>query len=333
MKTLMLIYLLTLYFTITDAVLCYQCADSSGSEEFAPCQYEISDLSAAAYETLTTNRLSKKYSKNCSHSDDTPYCIIEEIQQGGKVTTFMRDCSDGKTFSFPLMEVPKLKHVQPDNQTTCSFQGQGQVLCVSGLPGYIHAVVQHNNVQLLTLRPIKPLMVAKQLLAAKQLKTYSDPLHMHRGFDLSPKQWSQKRQKRLHTHLKVYKRGLLEWPNLLQVDLGREFMGAVNQILAECGVFVRRGRVDVHRDQTIVNRKQIHNLERTVSGIEERVTLLESGLSKLRCPHGYIQNHRDCYKVVIERKNWTEALESCRTEGANLLRTEKAKNRILFQNC
>ena len=39
---------------------------------------------------------------------------------------------------------------------------------------------------------------------------------------------------------------------LLQVDPGREFMGSVSQLLAKHSVQVRRGRVDIHRDQGIV---------------------------------------------------------------------------------
>ena len=46
----------------------------------------------------------------------------------------------------------------------------------------------------------------------------------------------------------IYKRGPLLWPQLLQVDPGREFM------LAKHDVSVRRGRVDIHRDQGIVER-------------------------------------------------------------------------------
>src|SRR6218665_2524846 len=53
---------------------------------------------------------------------------------------------------------------------------------------------------------------------------------------------------------RIYKRGLLTWPNLLQVDPGREFMGAVNQLLAKHNVQVRRGRVGSHREQGIVER-------------------------------------------------------------------------------
>ena len=53
---------------------------------------------------------------------------------------------------------------------------------------------------------------------------------------------------------RIYKRGPLTWPRLLQVDPGREFMGAVSQLLAKHNVSVRRGRVDTHRDQGIVER-------------------------------------------------------------------------------
>jgi hypothetical protein len=53
---------------------------------------------------------------------------------------------------------------------------------------------------------------------------------------------------------RIYRRGPLKWPKLLQVDPGREFMGAVSQLLAKHGVSVRRGRVDIHRDQGIVER-------------------------------------------------------------------------------
>ena len=53
---------------------------------------------------------------------------------------------------------------------------------------------------------------------------------------------------------RIYKRGPLTWPRLLQVDPGREFMGAVSQLLAKHNVSMRRGRVDTHRDQGIVER-------------------------------------------------------------------------------
>ena len=53
---------------------------------------------------------------------------------------------------------------------------------------------------------------------------------------------------------RIYSHGPLKWPKLLQVDPGRGFMGAVNQLLSKHNVEVRRGRVDIHRDQAIVER-------------------------------------------------------------------------------
>ena len=53
---------------------------------------------------------------------------------------------------------------------------------------------------------------------------------------------------------RIYRRGPLKWPKLLQVDPGHDFMGVASQLLAKPGVSVRRGRVDIHRDQAIVKR-------------------------------------------------------------------------------
>ena len=52
----------------------------------------------------------------------------------------------------------------------------------------------------------------------------------------------------------IYSRSPFSWPKLLQVDPGREFMGAANQLLSKHNVEVRRARVDINRDQAIVER-------------------------------------------------------------------------------
>ena len=52
----------------------------------------------------------------------------------------------------------------------------------------------------------------------------------------------------------IYRRGPPKWPKLLDVDPGCDFMGAVSQLLAKHNVEVRGGRVDIHRDQAIVER-------------------------------------------------------------------------------
>jgi len=52
----------------------------------------------------------------------------------------------------------------------------------------------------------------------------------------------------------IYKRSPLTWPEMLQVDPGREFMGAVTKEMENYKTYSRRGRVDIHRDQAIVER-------------------------------------------------------------------------------
>ena len=52
---------------------------------------------------------------------------------------------------------------------------------------------------------------------------------------------------------KIYK-GPLKWPKIRQVDPGREFMGAVTEEMKKHDVRIRRGNVNVHRDQGIVER-------------------------------------------------------------------------------
>ena len=53
---------------------------------------------------------------------------------------------------------------------------------------------------------------------------------------------------------RIYKRGPLKWPQLLQVDPGREFMGAVTKTMENNKTAIRRGRTEIHRDQAIVER-------------------------------------------------------------------------------
>ena len=53
---------------------------------------------------------------------------------------------------------------------------------------------------------------------------------------------------------KIYRRGPLKWPQILQVDSGREFMGAVTKAMENNKTVIRRGRPNIHRDQAIVER-------------------------------------------------------------------------------
>ena len=51
----------------------------------------------------------------------------------------------------------------------------------------------------------------------------------------------------------IYKRHL-KYPKLLQVDHGREFMGAVTQLMAKHNVRIRRGQPEIHRHQGVVEK-------------------------------------------------------------------------------
>ena len=46
----------------------------------------------------------------------------------------------------------------------------------------------------------------------------------------------------------------MKYPKLLQVDPGKEFMGAVTQLIDKHSVRIRRGRTEIHRDQGVVER-------------------------------------------------------------------------------
>ena len=53
---------------------------------------------------------------------------------------------------------------------------------------------------------------------------------------------------------RIYRRGPLRWPNLLQVDPGKEFQGVVASSMKQHNVAIRRGHTAIHRDQAIVER-------------------------------------------------------------------------------
>ena len=53
---------------------------------------------------------------------------------------------------------------------------------------------------------------------------------------------------------RIYSRGKLRWPKLLQVDPGREFLGKVNGVMKKHNVSIRRGQPNQHRAQVIVEK-------------------------------------------------------------------------------
>ena len=51
-----------------------------------------------------------------------------------------------------------------------------------------------------------------------------------------------------------YKPSPLTWPQMLQVDPGREFMGSVAKEMEKHKTYIRSGRTEIRRDQAIVER-------------------------------------------------------------------------------
>ena len=53
---------------------------------------------------------------------------------------------------------------------------------------------------------------------------------------------------------RIYEKGPSKWPQLLQVNPGREFMGAVTKVMENNKTAIHRGRTEIHKDQVIVGR-------------------------------------------------------------------------------
>ena len=76
----------------------------------------------------------------------------------------------------------------------------------------------------------------------------------------------------------IYKRGPLTWPQMLQVDPGRQFMGSVTKEMEKHKTYIRRGRTEIHRDQAIVKRFN-RTLAERLFGHQYAVEMLHAGRS------------------------------------------------------
>lgn len=108
-------FIVTGFVCFTGGLRCIQCVDQ---KEGQPCQSDYMKLVNA------TRGLGHEYLvKNCSEEYNQTFCMIETYYSGGEVKSFMRDCSDGKTFSFTdEVKFPRLLQVKGDNFTTCSYR-------------------------------------------------------------------------------------------------------------------------------------------------------------------------------------------------------------------
>ena len=75
----------------------------------------------------------------------------------------------------------------------------------------------------------------------------------------------------------IYRRGPLTWPQMLQVDPGREFMGGVTKEMEKHKTYIRRGCTEIHRDEAIVERFNRTPTERLFGHQYALETLLPEG--------------------------------------------------------
>ena len=78
---------------------------------------------------------------------------------------------------------------------------------------------------------------------------------------------------------RIYRKSPLRWPNLLQVDPGKEFQGAVLTTMKHHNVTIRQGHTELHRDQGIVERFNITLAER-LFGYQYAKEFIQEGRSR-----------------------------------------------------
>ena len=71
----------------------------------------------------------------------------------------------------------------------------------------------------------------------------------------------------------IYRRSSLTWPQMLQVDPGREFMGSVTKEMENHKTYIRCGHTETHRDQAIAERFN-HTLAERLFGHHYAVGIL-----------------------------------------------------------
>lgn len=115
--------------TTAKDLVCYGCTDTQRGGD---CQSNSKGMlqEAQAHMAKTTAQQNVQsgtnYVKRCNY-DNFTYCVIETIENRGEVHSYIRDCSDGRSFS---EDSSKLKLTKPDNQTTCAYTLQGYLICV-----------------------------------------------------------------------------------------------------------------------------------------------------------------------------------------------------------
>ncbi|XP_046370590.2 uncharacterized protein LOC124145001 [Haliotis rufescens] len=133
-------FILLFLLPVAACLYCYQCGNtgSGGSCETDTKTMVKSARDIALQLNNSTNSEVKDtdsegrtlpYIKNCSNSRNV--CMIEttENAQTSAILSYIRDCSDGKTFSFGNLSM--LQGIEHNNFSTCAYDTRGYMTCVT----------------------------------------------------------------------------------------------------------------------------------------------------------------------------------------------------------
>ncbi|XP_062569220.1 uncharacterized protein LOC134231298 [Saccostrea cucullata] len=122
---LMFLLLLLLMLGYSEAIICYQCADSKA---FGDCQSNMDLFRKSVMTYLEANETigggqDRGYLKNCT-STWGDYCVIENYQERvtGETFSFIRGCSEGQND----ISVKGFRKFSTDNQTSCTYYPDSQ---------------------------------------------------------------------------------------------------------------------------------------------------------------------------------------------------------------
>ncbi|WAR07465.1 hypothetical protein MAR_017423 [Mya arenaria] len=128
------LFLFLLCLGLCEGLMCYFCEDSSEKEGKDQCKTWIRTM---MYYRKKYNEqgafTTKKYVKNCTGFANLPeeqvFCSIMYVKSGGILRSYIRGCSDGRTFFDEEFNLRVAGTVKGDNQTKCI--GQGESICIT----------------------------------------------------------------------------------------------------------------------------------------------------------------------------------------------------------
>ncbi|XP_052260619.1 uncharacterized protein LOC127864782 [Dreissena polymorpha] len=135
-NTGMQVLLVLSIFSTCTGLMCYFCSDTSNEAGKNSCQSWVKSM---RYFRKKYNEKgvfdTTKYVKNCTGFADLPEeqitCGIFSTQSRGLMRSFIRDCSDGKSFYDTSLNEQFENRLMADNQTSCVYKGTSDIVCIT----------------------------------------------------------------------------------------------------------------------------------------------------------------------------------------------------------